>query len=217
MPNPLKDVIQEFESILASPSSEEEIHSFVAKNSFLLQVLLPFHPSARLYTKVPLATEFVTDFVGIVPRTVGLTYYLFELELSTVRLFTKAGDPSAALSHAIRQILDWRAWVNDHGEYARSMLPGIFNPLGVIVIGRRDNLSGADRRRLAQFLVDSVRAIDVITYDRILDIIRLKMHRSERTGWESEAVFSFADLRSHYHELQRQHQQARAIYENDKD
>jgi hypothetical protein len=77
----------------------------------------------------------------------------------------------------------------------------------VILIGRRKDLTADQRKRLAQFLHDTSGAVDVVTYDRILDIIRLDVHnRQNRWGsseFTVEHAHSASDLRSHAKELRK--------------
>jgi hypothetical protein len=189
-----ESAVDRFSSLLAADPDEEIIHHFIVDNPFLLQVLIPPHSRPRLYSKIPFGSEFVSDFVAMVPRTIGPTYYLFELERPSHSLFTKAGDPSAALSHAFRQMLDWRQWIAEHGEYANAILPGIRNAIGVLVIGRRHSLSLEDRKRLAQFLIETRGAVDIVTYDRIIDTARFLVPlNTER--FSGVTIGSLADLR----------------------
>lgn len=69
-------------------------------------------PQARL------GAEHVTDFLIAEMGYSGLMWYAVELERPHARIFTKKSDPSAALTHAIRQIEDWRAWLLRNLDYA---------------------------------------------------------------------------------------------------
>ena len=71
-------------------------------------------------------------------------------------MFRQNGDPSQALSHAIRQIMDWRSWLTVNLDYARSSrasnglgLDDIGpNSPGLILLGRRGpEVVTKDRRR----------------------------------------------------------------------
>jgi hypothetical protein len=55
-----------------------------------------------------------------------------------------------------------------HGEYARSLTPGIFSPKGVLIIGMRNELFAEQIAKLKRLNMNS-RSITVLTYD---DLIR---------------------------------------------
>ena len=71
-----------------------------------------------------------------------------EIEASTHKLYTKKGNPSAPLVHAEQQVDDWLSWLEEHSDSARDHLPGLNNPRGFVVIGRRSSLSGEDAEKL---------------------------------------------------------------------
>jgi hypothetical protein len=127
---------------------------------FLLQHLTP----SRGYWVIPskrLGAEHVTDFLIGEPDTHGLTWQAVELERPQAIVFTRGGDPSAALTHALRQISDWRSWLSHNRDYAARSpdnaglgLTDIDPELnGLVIIGRQsqsDRLNEQRRRRLAR-------------------------------------------------------------------
>ena len=120
--------IAEFRALLDSNPAEEDLQRYLNTHRILLA------PSARsVIAKHRLGSEFVTDFV----IDLGNGEYEFvELEPSTVPLFTKAGDPTKFVTHAQRQVEDWREWVQTNLQYARHQLPGLSDPRCRIIIGR---------------------------------------------------------------------------------
>lgn len=42
---------------------------------------------------------------------------LVEIERADNTLFTNGGDPSSKLTHAIRQVQDWKLWIRDNRDY----------------------------------------------------------------------------------------------------
>ena len=86
-----------------------------------------------------------------------MTNTAIELESPKAKLFNKAGDPSKELNHAIRQIVDWRAWIKKNVDYAtrRPERQGLglididASVKGLILIGREHELESEtdDRRR----------------------------------------------------------------------
>ena len=43
-----------------------------------------------------------------------LIYTTVELESHNAKSFTKKGDYTKELTHAIKQIIDWRSWISDN-------------------------------------------------------------------------------------------------------
>jgi len=146
-----------------------------------------FYPVASqrsaLFAKVRLGAEFETDFLYCSGNSIGTYWTFVEVEPAHVPLFTKAGDPSARLSHALRQVHEWQAWVTDHHEYALDKLAELVKSTGMqwgwprhfrrpcqsmIVIGRRASLT-RDTNRLRAQLCTSHGSLEIITWDRLFD------------------------------------------------
>jgi hypothetical protein len=123
----------------------------------------------------------VTDFVGHWVSTVGNNYVLIELEKPSDRLFQKNGDPSAKLTHAIRQCKDWSAWISDNKAYIETIMPGVTRAPSVIIIGRQGNLSVSERRRLRELNDSLHNGPFITTFDSLL-----RANRSYGWGVEYE-------------------------------
>jgi|SRR5215211_2724776 len=86
-------------------------------------------------------------------------------------MFNQRGDPSRFVWHAIRQIVDWRVWLEFNRDYAvRDPAEGglgftdiSFSVHGLIIIGRRKDLDPG-RRAFRRELGRQLR-IDIHTYD----------------------------------------------------
>ena len=100
--------------------TEEQVHAHLWANAFLLDL---FYDGGYVMSKLPLGIKYVSDFVVFGYRNwtndVGIHATLIELERPTGKLFTKAGDPAAVLTHALRQVQDWKAWLARNGDYFR--------------------------------------------------------------------------------------------------
>jgi hypothetical protein len=105
--------------------------------------------------------QLIPDFVMGDRHSGGFEWTLVELESPTARMFNAKGDPSATLQHALRQLTDWRVWLEVNQNYAARPrkdaglgLTNISsNAQGLVLIGRTDNRDDgvvARRRRLAQ-------------------------------------------------------------------
>ncbi|MCB9915236.1 MAG: DUF4263 domain-containing protein [Planctomycetes bacterium] len=123
-----------------------------------------------------LGAEYVTDFVVGQKDSMGFSWTAIELESPLVPMFTKQGDPSHQLTHAIRQVQDWRTWLKTNQNYAaRSRaenglgLTHISPSLeGLILIGRRVALDEATNPRRRQMCEDL--NIQIHTYDWLVEI-----------------------------------------------
>lgn len=89
--------------------------------------------------------DLVTDYVL---RRRDDRYLVVEIERPSTKLFTNAGEFSAAFTHAYGQILGFQAWVTDNLAYAQSKMPGISDPKGILVIGMRSRLAPDEQRKL---------------------------------------------------------------------
>ena len=107
-----------------------------------------------------------SDFVI---RRLDDQYIFVEIEKPQDSPFTSYPHPSAALSHALGQVLNWFIWVEDNIAYAQSHgFPGIHSPRGVVVIGRNSDLT-PNQLRLLKTLNDNLHPrIHIQTYDDVL-------------------------------------------------
>lgn len=131
-------------------------------------------------------SQYVADFIIGDAHSLGFDWHAVELEAPRAKLFTRSGDPSATLNHAIRQIIDWRAWLQDNLDYARR--PESENGLGLlkirpdlpglILIGRRTGLSARDNRPREE--MSRQLNIAIHTYDYIFDTVKWKAEAYER-------------------------------------
>jgi len=88
-------------------------------------------------------------------------------------VLTKKGRPRAELTHAQQQVKDWFEWITRNREDARSIMPGISEPKGWVIMGRRSSIPPEHRHVLARESAES-RRIMTQTYDDLLD--RAKQH-----------------------------------------
>jgi hypothetical protein len=140
--------------------------------------------------KARLGADHVTDFLIADRHSFGFEWQAVELESPLRPMFTKSGDPSQYLNHAIRQITDWRSWLKANQPYAaRSRDDGGLgltdidtNVKGLILIDRRSNVrpeTSARRRQMVQDL-----NIEIHTYDYLLSSLegRIESLRIAREG-----------------------------------
>lgn len=142
-----KDV-REYLALLDSKAHETKIHSFLASHSYFFNGILDLNSYSPLYSKIKLGDDYEVDFAWLKYDSFGPEWKLVELEAANRVLFTKSGNPSAALTHAIQQVRDWHGWIHDHGEYARKIMPRIAYPLGFVFLGRRRDITATTQEKL---------------------------------------------------------------------
>jgi hypothetical protein len=178
-----------FHELINTKPEEAKIQSYLEEHPVILlhAMLDGFYPAAStrsaLFAKVALGGRYQADFAFCSLNSMGAWWTLVELERSDVPIFTKAGNPSKYLTHAIRQVMDWQAWLVDYSEYAKSELQKLFKDdtreshyadyfrrpgNTIIVIGRRANLSPETNRRRIQLCTENPH-LEIITYDRLFD------------------------------------------------
>ena len=173
----------EYEKLLDSAASEETIHDFLANHSYFFNGILRLNGVSPLYSKIRLGNQFVVDFAGFDTGSVGPEWYLIEIESPSQKLLTKSGNPSAALTHAMRQVQDWQAWVHDSLDFARKLLPYIEYPLGYVFIGRRSELaSEAARKRLRLLNMEKRRWLEIHSLDWFASVARSVLDLMEKDG-----------------------------------
>jgi hypothetical protein len=162
--NKLESLVNEFNSLLDSAQKEEELQQFLNNNPILIA------PNAvTIDPKVRLGSEHVTDFVI---TTHDDNYVLIEIEKSTKKLYNKNGDPSADLTHAIKQAEDWRRWIHENISYARQTLPNITDPNCWVILGRRKDLTYQDTGALKRMNLDN-QHITIFTYDDLINNLKI--------------------------------------------
>ena len=63
--------------------------------------------------------------------------------------------------------MDFQEWVDQHGEYARTLMPGISSPRGLLIMGLRSDLSEREIAKLKRYCINST-SVDILTYDELL-------------------------------------------------
>lgn len=162
---------------LQTASKEQDLQYFLEKHPLLLAQLMHGGHGRWVIPQKRLGSEYVSDFMLGERSSIGFEWHAVELESPRTRMFNKSGDPTRELTHAIRQIQDWRAWLTRNQNYAsRDRSQGGLGLIdispsvhGIIIMGRREELAdNADRRR--QMVVDL--GIDIHSFDWLVDATR---------------------------------------------
>ncbi|MGH3965670.1 MAG: Shedu anti-phage system protein SduA domain-containing protein [Pseudonocardiaceae bacterium] len=120
--------------------------------------------AAEVIPKHRLGDDYITDFVI---RRHDRRYLVVEIEKPQDRIFTPRNDFTAEFSHAMGQVLDFQGWVAERADYARSNLPNIENPRGLLVMGSRSALTEYQEKKLRRWCINS-NSIEVATFDDLV-------------------------------------------------
>lgn len=176
-----------FQNALEGARNESDMQQFLEANPHFLIQQFTAGRDAWVIPKPRLGREYEPDFLIAQQESGGLVWHAVELERPQAILFTKGGDQSAALTHAIRQINDWREWISRNRDYAsrRRTQEGLgltnINPEldGLVVIGRGADADDRITRRRRQ--LGRSERIEIETYDWLLSHARDRL-RASQTG-----------------------------------
>ncbi|HEY0112613.1 MAG TPA: Shedu immune nuclease family protein [Allosphingosinicella sp.] len=136
-----------------------------------LQVVLETYPElfgltySSVRSQFAFAERFVADFAFFTGQ--GSTIFV-EIEAPNRRLFTKKGDQTADLTHAIGQVTAWHRWLAQNALYIRDKIPNVEAPYSWIIIGRSDDLDEESMKRLSWINSVNRNQYRIMTYDDLL-------------------------------------------------
>jgi hypothetical protein len=171
-PKQVAQHVQEYVSLLDSRASEERVHQFLSAHTYFFNGVIRLYGYSPLYSKIRLGSEFEIDFVCFDTGSYGPEWRLIEIEAPSKRLFTKSGQPSAQLLHAIQQVRDWNSWINENLSYARKLMPQVDYPLGYIFLGRWAELSQSNQKKLRRLAYDNRHLLKIHTLDHLQGMAR---------------------------------------------
>jgi hypothetical protein len=151
-------LILQFEALLNGEEREEDYQRFLAEHPVFLDPM-----ASRVIAKQRLGSELIADFVI---RRFDAKYVIVEIEKPHDRIFTNNDDFSAHFTHALGQVFDFQQWVDLHGEYARSLMPDISSPRGLLIMGRNADLSQTQRLKLHRFNMNSS-TVQALTFEEV--------------------------------------------------
>lgn len=162
--------------VLGNAKDERPLQKHLEAHPLLLAQCVRGGHGRWVLPQKQLGSEFVTDFMVGERSSIGFEWLVVELERPRARLFTKTGDPTAQLNHAIRQITDWRAWLQANQNYAArrrdqqglGLTDIVADVPGLILLGRRAETPDATSGRRAQMSRDL--GIQIHTYDWLTEL-----------------------------------------------
>ena len=169
--------VSDFIAVLERATNEHSIQEFLEANPAFLLTPLVAHHRGWVIPQKRLGSEHITDFLACGLSSLGLQWLAIEIESPVERLFTQKGDPTAPLTHAIRQISDWREWLTSNLSYARNPKElsglGLRNITaevpGLILMGRSSSTDASTHHRRQRLSIDL--NINIRTYDYLIDAV----------------------------------------------
>lgn len=169
------DDVAVFKERLEQATREQDLQELFEARPILLAQLLGGGHGRWVLPRKRFGAEFVPDFVVGERSSEGFRWQLIELENPRARMFTKGGDPTHQLTHAIRQVKTWRAWLVHNQNYAARLrsdnglgLTDISpNSSALIIIGRRRATSADTNSLRRQMTADD--GIEIHSYDYLLE------------------------------------------------
>ncbi len=195
-------LLDEWTALVATDVEEECYHQFIAQNSTMCWP----HDVFFAISKLELSGALVPDFVLVSEKgSLGLEYTLVEIEKPSTSTITKAGNPSAGLTHAEKQVRDWKSWIHTHSQDVSRLFPSKFSHESaahikfLVIAGRRDGTS--DKQELEKFKVSADRQYDIRSFDFITDNLRSFRARdhcipnsdSDQADWAAGYFHQFAN------------------------
>lgn len=173
---PLEKVIAEFEALIARDDVDEvrDVLPFLGKPEHWI-LLSP--TVQHVWSEKMLGNKWRVDFMV---RESNGTYTAVEVESPKKRIY-KTGqsvDPYAEWTHAEQQVRDYCSFIDMNRDYVEREegLIGILRPRGIVIIGRRENLTEEGKQKLAERNTDNGR-YQTITFDDLLDQAKVVVQR----------------------------------------
>lgn len=117
-------------------NSEVMLLDVLKKNSFLFYELFSRKNGVQpIFHEVSFGGDLRCDFAWLNDNSDGPEWVLVEIEKPKQDLFTKAGDPTAKLNHAIEQVKSWRRYFNQNDAEKRRIFGAVAKFRYIIVIG----------------------------------------------------------------------------------
>ncbi|WEK34153.1 MAG: DUF4263 domain-containing protein [Candidatus Pseudobacter hemicellulosilyticus] len=190
---------------------EEDLHKFFVQFPIFLPLLRPY--GNIVFSKFPLANNYVVDFAFAREDSPGVQWTFIEIEKPQYRQATKKGDPTKYMGHSLRQISDNDRWFNDNRSFIKENFPfkdkvlriGMANAAFKLVIGRRAGAIDKSFLNSNQYV-----NYEIMSFDRLLGNITgpaidqlkpLKVCRFSNSGITTISEFNYKKLLPVYRNL----------------
>lgn len=164
-----EEVIRQLEDLLESGEvNERPFQKLIEEHPELLSSLVVGNIATYVIPQAHLGEDYIPDFLVLGLNSLGPSWVTVEIEAPRHPVTLKDGSPDANLRHALKQVDDWRSWLEDNIGYAHTRygLHGLTtHAQGLVVIGRGDVRGVADAQ-----IVRTAREkrIDIHSWDWVL-------------------------------------------------
>lgn len=161
---------------LESARREQDMQTYLERNPKILVHTVGGGHGRWVIPQFRFGSNHVADFVVGEKHSFGHEWLLVELKSPKAKMFSKKGDPTASLIHAIRQIQDWRSWIRKNIDYVGRQTAenglGLIDindsTSGLILIGREADNDEKNNERRRQMCIEN--RLSIHTYDFLLRV-----------------------------------------------
>ncbi|MDQ7248872.1 Shedu anti-phage system protein SduA domain-containing protein [Dongia sedimenti] len=154
-------VLQRYEGLLLNaPDNEQVFQKFFIEFPHLLDPAV-----VHMWSEPDFHGAFAPDFLI---RRADDTYLIVEIEKPSKNLITAGGQLTTEATHAEKQVIEYKNFLNERILEVRSHFPNYREPDCLVVIGLERSLMPAKRNALRQ-INDSRQRIRIVGFDWLLD------------------------------------------------
>ena len=157
-----------------------ELITGTGDNEAIFQRFFERHPllldprALQVWSKPDFHGRWEPDFVV---RTYDDRYIVVEIESPAKLLVTRRRELSAATTHAIGQVLDYRSYLLNHLTEASAIFPNFDSPAGLVVVGRECSLDDRQKAKLRSEN-ESRPYISIVGFDTLASIAEANMNNA---------------------------------------
>ena len=171
----VKQFVSSWQKLLRDKDlTEHDYHKFIRD-----QPAFFFLQRYQVVSKPDLGSDYQPDFVVACDQgSYGIHYRFIELETPHALAYNASGNPSARLTHAMQQVLNWKTWIRSNRRQYKKLFPSKYfaaqefdNLSFCIYIGRRDQSPRltALRNGIAKEVGIEIRSFDALI-DRVEEL-----------------------------------------------
>ncbi|GAI96327.1 unnamed protein product, partial [marine sediment metagenome] len=164
----ITSVEKEWQKLLSSKNDERECQRFLEKYAQLFWGYEYYFTISQF----KLNDDYLPDFVLVSEKgSFGLEYTLVEIEKPSTKVITENNNPTAEINHAIKQIRDWKNWLQHNSQSVAELFPAKFSHESLghmkfqLIIGRRESnyKKGTEIVKLQDEVGYEIRSFDHLT------------------------------------------------------